>query len=145
MLISMLLRYASIFQSENLVVVYICIKRVMLVLFLIKNLAGLQQQYQDNLTGTDVQELWATTGTSENSGLPSTSRRAGDFQGLHSFSPLSLKDYLCHIPWHRGEFPTGKQQPASPACNVLQQRVPLTQGTSTSLLCDTQHRFLAVL
>lgn len=53
----MLLRYASIFQSENLVVVYICIKRVMLVLFPIKNLAGLQQQYQDNLTGTDVQEL----------------------------------------------------------------------------------------
>ena len=123
------------------------IRRIKLVLFLIKNLAGLQQQYQDNLTGTDVQrELYEQTmDTSEHSGLPSTSQRAGDFQGLQSFSPLSRKDNLCQIPWHRGEFPIGKQQPASPACNELQQRVPLTQGNGTSSLCDTQHHFSAVL
>lgn len=59
----MLLRYASIFQSENLVVVYICIRTVKLVLYLTKNFAGLQQQYQDNLTDTDAHgELRANYG-----------------------------------------------------------------------------------
>lgn len=63
MLISTLLRYASIFQSENLVAAYICIRTVKLVLFLIKNFAGLQQQYQDDLTDTEVhRELWANYG-----------------------------------------------------------------------------------
>lgn len=51
----MLSCYAYILQSENLVVVDICIRRVKLVLFLIKTLAGLQQQYQDTLTGSDEQ------------------------------------------------------------------------------------------
>lgn len=61
MLISMLLCYAStFFQSENLAVAYICIKWVQLVLFLIQNLAGLQQQHQGNITESDEQRRsWA--------------------------------------------------------------------------------------
>lgn len=51
------------FQSENLAVAYIFIKWVQLVLFLIKNLAGLQQQDQDNLTDSDTQRRsWANHG-----------------------------------------------------------------------------------
>lgn len=47
-------------QNENLAVAYISIKWVQLVLFLIKNLAGLQQQDQDNLTDSDGQRRsWA--------------------------------------------------------------------------------------
>lgn len=51
----MLLHHASIFPSENVAVVYICIRIVKPALFLIKILAGLQQQYQDSLTGAVVQ------------------------------------------------------------------------------------------
>lgn len=40
-----------------------------------------------------------TTGTYEQSGLPSISQRAGDFQGLH------CTHNWCQIPWHRGGFP----------------------------------------
>lgn len=64
-LVTTSLCYASVFQRENLVDVYICIRRVKPVLFLIKTIAGLQHQHQGSVMGTDVQrELRANHGHS---------------------------------------------------------------------------------
>lgn len=112
----MSLCYASVFQSENLVDAYICIRRVKPVLFLTKTIAGLQQQYEGSLMGTGVQrELWANHGPSRALWAAQRPSEGWDCPAPQSFSPRSRTENLCQIPWRSAGSPVRKQQPASRA------------------------------